>query len=74
MTPFRWEMNVQTGERKPVDLTDAELALAAVNKAEEDARNVTLAAAQARAAARQARLDAFLDKIEADPTILDRIR
>ena len=72
--PFRWEVNVQTGERKQIDLTDAEIAEAQVRRAEEDAKRAAEQLLADRKAARQATLDALLDKIEADPTILDRIR
>ena len=71
---FRREVNVQTGEHRRVELTDEEIARAESKKAAEDvaagARNV----ANARKAARQAKLDALLDKLEADPTLIDRIR
>ena len=72
--PFRWEVNVQTGERRQIELTDAEIARATTKQAAEDAANIIRDAELARRAARQAKLDALLDKIEADPTILDRIR
>lgn len=72
--PFRWEVNVQTGERKQLDLTDAEIAEAQVRRAEEDAKRAAERLLADRKAARQAKLDALLDKIEADPTLLDRIR
>ena len=72
--PQRIEINVQTGERKVIELTPAEIAKAQAKKAVEDADNALKAIAAAAKASRQAKLDALLDKIEADPTILDRIR
>ena len=72
--PFRWEVNVQTGERKQLDLTDAEIADAQARKVAEDAKHAAEQLLADRKAARQAKLDALLDKIEADPTLLDRIR
>lgn len=72
--PFRWEVNVQTGERRQIELTDTEIARLVVKKAERDVIAAVRNAEIARQAARQSRLDALLDKLEADPTILDRIR
>lgn len=72
--PFRWEVNVQTGERQQIELTDAEIVSADANAAIEATATAVRDAARERKAARQAKLDALLDKIEADPTILDRIR
>ena len=70
---FRWEMNVQTGERRQIELTDAEIARAERKKAAEDVAAGARDALNARKAARQAKLDALLDKLESDPTLLDRI-
>lgn len=72
--PFRWQLNVQTGERKQVELTDEEIVRAETKQAAEDVANAVRAAEAARKASRQTRLDALLDKLEADPTIIDRIR
>ena len=72
--PFKLDINVQTGETKRIDLTDAEIALAAVNHTNHEAAAAIRATEQARKDARQAKLDAFLDKLEADPTLIDRIR
>jgi len=72
--PFRWEVNVRTGERKQIELTDAEIAEGLARKAEADAARAAEQIVADRKAARQAKLDALLDKIEADPTILERIR
>ena len=72
--PFRWDVNVQTGERRQIELTDAEIARAERKKAAEDVAADARDAANARKAARQAKLEALLDKLEADPTLLDRIR
>ena len=65
---------MQTGERKQIPLTAEEIAAGLARKAEEDVELAALVAVMQRRAIRQAKLDAFLDKIEADPTILDRIR
>lgn len=72
--PFRWEVNVQTGERTQIELTDAEIERGLTKKAAEDAAAAIQAVEQVRNATRQARLNLFLDKLETDPTILDRIR
>ena len=72
--PFRWEVNVQTGERFRVELTDTEIASADANTVAEAAAAAARETARQREASRQAKLDALLDKIEADPTIIDRIR
>ena len=71
--PFRWEINVQTGERRQIELTEAEIARAAAAATVETAANMVRDAAEARKTARQAKLEALLDKLEADPTLLDRI-
>ena len=72
--PFRWELNAQTGERKQIELTDAEIVRAEAKNAAKDAATVIRDTELARKAARQARLDALVDKLEADPTLIDRIR
>ena len=72
--PFRWEIDVQTGERRQIELTDVETEHAAGMKAAEDVAAGARDADRAQQAARQAKLDELLDKLEADPTILDRIR
>ena len=72
--PFRWAVNVQTGERRRIELTDAEIAHGDAVKSVENAEVALRNADRAQQAARQAKLDALLDKLEADPTILDRIR
>lgn len=72
-TPVRIEVNVQTGEKIVVPLsleeivdaeqrTAAEKTLQAIRQQEESIKQL-----------RQQALDALLDKIEADPTILDRL-
>lgn len=71
--PFKWELNVQTGERKQIELTDEEIALAESKKAEEDAAAEIRNAENARKRARQNVLDVLLDKMIADPTLIDRI-
>ena len=72
--PFRLEINVTTGKRQQIELTDEEIARAEAQTTLETAAATVRDAELARKAARQARLDALLDKMEADPTILDRIR
>ena len=72
--PFRWVVNAQTGERQQIALTDEEIERGAVKKAAEEAAAAIRAAAKAREDGRQALLLVLLDKIEADPTIIDRIR
>lgn len=71
--PFRWEKNVRSGIVQKIELTDAEIADAAARTVLEAATNAVQEAERARQMARQARLDALLDKIEADPTILSRL-
>ena len=72
--PFRWEVNVQTGERAQIELTDAETAEALAGKAAEDVEDAARYAAEARVAARRALLDRLVDKFQDDPSIIDRIR
>ena len=72
--PFKLEINTQTREIKRIELTDAEITLTAINQATHDAAIAAFNAEQARKDARQAKLDALTDKLEADPTLIDRIR
>ena len=71
--PFRWELDLRTGERKQIELTGQEIADANASKALEDAEQTQRAAAEAIRVRRQGYLDQFAQKIDADPTILDRI-
>lgn len=71
---FRWEVNVQTGERKQIPLTETELADLLVRKDLEEARQAAFKVQADAKATRQAHLNTLLAKIEADPTILDRIK
>jgi DNA-binding PadR family transcriptional regulator len=56
----RIEINVQTGERKVVELTDAELAQAAKDKAEWDIEYAKRQEAETRKQQREALLDKML--------------
>ena len=72
--PARLVVNVQTGEQALAELTDEEVTMAAAQHAEFKARRAVEFAEEQRFAARKAQLEAFLDKLEADPTLIDRIR
>lgn len=72
-TLFRWEVDVQTGEKKQISLTPEELVLNNAAKIVADAAQTTLLILQQRKTQRQNLLDGLLDKIEADPTILMRL-
>ena len=71
---FRWEQNVTTGERNAIELTLDEYKARHVAKIITRNEYVVRKTEDARRAARQATLGSLLDKIEADPTILDRIK
>lgn len=70
---YRLEVNVSTGERKYIELTLDEYRQRHVAKIESRNQHVLRKRYEARAASRKAKLEALLDKIEIDPTILDRI-
>ena len=72
--PFRTVVNVNSGRRTNVPLTDEEIATAASKHAAFKARRAIEFAEEQRRAARKAQLEVFLDKLEADPTLIDRIR
>ena len=72
--PFRWEVDLRTGERKKIDLTPQEISDAQARKALDDAEQGQRAATEAIRARRAALLDQLAQKIDADHTILDRIR
>ena len=59
--PFRWEINVMTGERKRIDLTPMEITDAQQRKAAEDAAN-------AIEDAKDAAMQAVKDALKLDPT------
>ena len=63
--PFRWEVNVQTGVRRQIELTDAEIADGLARKAIEDAAQAVRLAEETRKAKRQAILEKLLDAEEA---------
>lgn len=71
---FRVEINVQTGERKEIPLTAQEIADAQARKAAEDVAQAARKAAEDAAIARKARMDAFVDALEADPNLLARLK
>lgn len=62
---FRWEVNVQTGERKQIPLTQQEIEEGLARKAIEDAANVVREAEATRKTKRQALLEKLLDAEEA---------
>jgi len=70
---FRIELNVMTGERKEIELTLEEYRRRHVAKLISRNEREALQVERQRLIARQAVLDALLDKIEADSTIIDRL-
>jgi len=73
MRRFRWEQNVTTGERKAIELTLDEYRERHVAKIVERNEYVQRKRAEVSRASRQGCLDRLLDKLEADPELLDRI-
>ena len=71
---WRTEINVTTGERKWIELTLDEYRARHVAKIIEKNRWLLKSRADAEAAAKKATLDAFVDALAADPTLLDKIK
>jgi hypothetical protein len=70
---FRWEINVQTGERKAIELTLDEYRARHVAKAVSRNEYIQRKRADDKAAARKALMESLVDKLEADPTLLDKL-
>jgi len=70
---YRKEVNVSTGEVKYIELTLEEYRARHVAKIKSRNEYVLRKQAEAKKAARDALMKRLMDKIEADPTILDRI-
>jgi hypothetical protein len=73
MRRFRWEVNVQTGERKAIELTLEEYRERHVGKIRSKNEYFQRKQAEAKKAARQALMDKLVDRMEADPGLIDRL-
>ena len=71
---WRTEINVTTGERKWIELTLDEYRARHVAKIVSKNEWLLKSRADAEAAAKKAQLDAFVDALAADPTLLDKIK
>ena len=69
----RIEVDVITGKRTVIPLTPEEVSDAQARTAAENAKRAQEAAKKAREDLRKSRLQMLLDKLEADPTIIDRL-
>jgi len=70
---YRKQVNVSTGEVKYIELTLEEYRERHVNKIKSRNEYVLRKRAETKKAVRDALMKRLMDKIEADPTILDRI-
>ena len=70
---FRVEVNVQTGERKEIDLTLDEYRQRHVNKIIHGNARVLRKREETKQVARKALMDRLVDRLEVDPDLIDRL-